>query len=430
METIDRVKQRTVLVASVAGAMVVALDGTVLLMAQPVLGRDLKASVGEVQWTSTAYLVMVASLLVMAGRLGDRYGHGRLLWIGGLGFGVASAGILVAPAIGWVIALRALQGIFAALLQPATLALLRIAYPPNRLRHAIGIRTSAIGAASAAGPLLGGVLVAHFGWRSVFAINLPIALLIVLTAASLKLPAPPTPRDQRVSLLGATLLAWPLAALVYTVAGLHDHGPAKTLQGLLVTALGVAAFAAYEWRTEQPFIPKPVAHSRPVMASMTLLLIVTSGLFGTLFLATFRLQQTLTPLATALRVLPMTIAMVICAPLAGIAVRRYAARRTAVAGTLFVALGIFLESTSTLGFALLGAGFAAVMVTATGTVVGDAPAGYAGAVGGIKQTAMNLGPALGIAIASSLTTGPTVVLAGITIVALIPAALLPTAGSR
>jgi MFS family permease len=421
--------------------MVVALDGTVLLIAQPALGKDLGASVGQVQWTSTAYLVMVASLLVMAGRLGDRYGHDRLLRIGALGFGAASAGLLAAPTIGWVITLRALQGIFAALLQPATLALLRIAYPPDRLRRAIGIRTSAIGVASAAGPLLGGVLVARFGWRSVFAINLPIALLVVLTAASLKLPTPATPRDQRVSLLGATLLAWPLAALVYTVAGLHEHGPAKTATGLGFTALGAAAFAAHERRTEQPFIPKPVAHSRPVMASMTLLLIISSGLFGTLFLATFRLQQTLTPLAAALRVLPMTVMMVIGAPLAGIAVRRYAARRTAVVGTLLVALGIFLELHSAVGFALLGAGFAAVMVTATGTVVGDAPSGYAGAVGGIKQTAMNLGPTLGIAIAGSLgaqavgSNSPgnhaaVVVLTAVTVAALIPAALLPTAGSR
>ncbi len=414
-----------VLVASVAGAMVVALDGTALLMAQPMLGRDLNASVGQVQWTSTAYLLMVASLLVMAGRLGDRYGHDRLLWIGALGFGAASAGILAAPTIGWVIALRALQGIFAALLQPATLALLRIAYPPDRLRRAIGIRTSAIGAASAAGPLLGGVLVAQFGWRSVFAINLPIALLIVVLAR--KLRTPPTTRDQRVSLLGAALLAWPLAGLVSAITG---HGPTETATGLGLTALGAAAFAAHERRTEQPFIPKPVAHSRPVMASMSLLLIVTSGLFGTLFLATFRLQQTLTPLAAALRVLPMTVMMVIGAPLAGIAVRRYAARRTAVAGTLLVALGIILEPHSTLGFALLGAGFAAVMVTATGTVVGDAPPGYAGAVGGIKQTAMNIGPTLGIAIASSLTTEAPVVLIALTVAALIPAALLPTGGSR
>ncbi|WP_198676294.1 MFS transporter [Kribbella monticola] len=441
-----------VLVASVVGAMVVALDGTVLLIAQPALGRELGASVAQVQWTSTAYLLMVASLLVMAGRLGDRYGHGRLLWVGSLGFGMASAGLLIAPTIGWVIALRVLQGVFAALLQPATLALLRIAYPPDRLRRAIGIRTSAIGVAAATGPVLGGVLVAHFGWRAVFAINLPVALLIVVLALLLRVPAPPAPRNRHISLIGATLLAWPLAALVYTVAGLHEHGSTQTIVGTLLVIVGAASFAFHEQRTVQPFIPTPVAHSRPVMASMCLLLIVTSGMFGALFVATFRLQQTLTPLATGLHVLPLTIVMVAGAPFAGNAVRRYGARRTAVGGTILVALGIAASPQSnvvgSLGFAVLGAGFAVVMVTATGTVVGDAPAGYAGVVGGIKQTAMNIGPILGIAVASSLTSAATeagvatrgaaaagattasAVLAAISLAALIPAALLPTAGSR
>ncbi|TDU88747.1 putative MFS family arabinose efflux permease [Kribbella voronezhensis] len=441
-----------VLVASVAGAMVVALDGTVLLLAQPVLGRELGASVAQVQWTSTAYLLMVASLLVLAGRLGDRYGHGRLLWVGSLGFGVVSAGLLVAPTIGWVIALRALQGIFAALLQPATLALLRIAYPPDRLRRAIGIRTSAIGLAAAAGPLLGGILVARFGWRAVFAINLPVALLIVVLALLLRVPAPAVPPDLRVNLLGATLLAWPLAALVYTVAGLQEHGSGETTIGTLLVIAGAASFVVHEHRTEQPFIPSSVAGSRPVMASMSLLLIVTSGMFGALFVATFRLQQTLTPLAAGLHVLPLTIVMVAGAPFAGNAVLRYGARWTAVAGTILVAVGIATSPQSnvigSLGFAVLGAGFAVVMVTATGTVVGDAPAGCAGVVGGIKQTAMNIGPTLGIAVASGLAdaaagagaatggaaaagaTAASAVLAAISLVALIPATLLPPAGSR
>ncbi|MGW7329744.1 MFS transporter, partial [Streptomyces sp. NPDC054840] len=119
-------RQRISLLVSVAGAMLVALDGTVLTVAQPSLRRDLGASVAQVQWTSTAYLLAVAAFLVVAGRLGDRYGHPRLLFVGVLGFAAASAGIVFAPGVGWVIALRAAQGVFGALLQPATLALLRL----------------------------------------------------------------------------------------------------------------------------------------------------------------------------------------------------------------------------------------------------------------------------------------------------------------
>jgi MFS family permease len=160
------VNPRLVLASSVTGAVVVAFDGTVLTIAQPTLQRALGASIGEVQWTSTGYLVAVASLLVFAGRLGDRYGHRRLHGIGMLGFGVTSAAIGLAPGVAWVIGLRVVQGVFGALLQPATLGTLRAAYPPDRLRGPIAVRTAAIGVAAAVGPLVGGVLVAGAGWRT------------------------------------------------------------------------------------------------------------------------------------------------------------------------------------------------------------------------------------------------------------------------
>ncbi|MGW2999930.1 MFS transporter, partial [Streptomyces sp. NPDC001155] len=142
--------RRWTLASSVAGAVVVALDGTVLTVAQPRLQRELGASLAEVQWTSTAYLVAVASLLVFAGRLGDRYGQRRVFALGLLGFGAASAGIGIAPGVSWVIGLRALQGVFGALLQPATLGMLRAAFPPDRLATPLAVRTAAIGLAAAA----------------------------------------------------------------------------------------------------------------------------------------------------------------------------------------------------------------------------------------------------------------------------------------
>ena len=167
---------------SVLGAMIVALDGTVLTIAQPTLRRDLDASLTEVQWTSTGYLIAVAGLLVFSGRLGDRFGHRRVFACGVLGFGAASAGIGFAPGVGWVIGLRVVQGVFGALLQPATLGMLRAAFPPDRLGMPIALRTSAIGVAVAAGPLVGGVLVAQLGWRAVFFLNVVPALVMGLLA--------------------------------------------------------------------------------------------------------------------------------------------------------------------------------------------------------------------------------------------------------
>ncbi|WP_405676956.1 MULTISPECIES: MFS transporter [unclassified Streptomyces] len=431
-------RRRLALAVSVSGAALVALDGTVLTVAQPSLRRGLGASVAEVQWTSTAYLLAVAAFLVVAGRLGDRYGHQRLLFTGVLGFAAASAGIAFAPGVGWVIALRAVQGVFGALLQPATLALLRLAYPPDRLATPIAVRTGAIGLAAAAGPLLGGVLVAQWGWRAVFAVNVPLALAIAVLTLAVRAPAPPRAEPGRLELTGAALLAASLAVFVHALVGVPAHGwtGTPTLLGFGGAAVLGILFLRRERRAALPLVPPAVARSRPVAASMALLLAVSAGLFGALFTATFRLQdvQGLDPLDTGLRVLPLTALMVAGAPVAGLASRRQGPRPTALTGTALVVLGIAMldaEPASALGFALLGAGFTTVMVTATGTVVGEAPAGYAGVVGGLKQTAANIGPALGIAVAAGagVTGSSPTALALLAAAGLLPASLLPGRGA-
>ncbi|MFD9164680.1 MFS transporter, partial [Streptomyces sp. NPDC059558] len=329
-------RQRISLLVSVTGAMLVALDGTVLTVAQPSLRRDLGASLAQVQWTSTAYLLAVAAFLVVAGRLGDRYGHSRLLLVGVLGFAAASAGIVFAPGVGWVIALRGAQGVFGALLQPATLALLRLAYPPDRLATPVAVRTSAIGAAAAAGPLLGGLLVAHWGWRAVFVINVPAALVIAALTLAVRAPAPPRAERGRLELTGAALLATAVAVFVHALVGVPEYGwsAAPTVIGFGAAAGLAALFVRRERRAAQPFVPHAVARSTAVTAAMGLLLVVSAGMFGALFTATFHLQDVegLDPLATGVRVLPLTAAMVVGAPVAGMALRRFGARRPARAG--------------------------------------------------------------------------------------------------
>ncbi|MGE7389005.1 MFS transporter [Streptomyces sp. NPDC004126] len=432
-------RERMALLAGAAGAMLVALDGTVLVVVQPALRRDLGAGVAQVQWTSTAYLLAVAAFLVVAGRLGDRYGHTRLLVTGVLGFAAASAGIALAPGVGWVIALRAVQGVFGALLQPATLALLRLAYPPERLGRAVAVRTAAIGAAAAAGPLVGGALVALLDWRAVFLLNVPAALLIAALALAVRVPAPEPPEPGRLGPAGPVLLAAALAAAVHALAGVPQDGwtAAPVLLGFAAAAGLGALFVRGERRAELPLVPAAVARSRPVAAAVALLLAVSAGMSGALFTATFLLQDVrgLSPLATGIRVLPLTALMVAGAPVAAAALRRYGPRLTALAGTALVVLGIAgLGGGGGVAFGVLGAGFAAVMVTATGTVVGEAPAGYAGVVGGLKQTAMNVGPSLGIAVAAGAGAGagaagaagpPLAALAALAALGLAAAPLLP-----
>ncbi|MFB6625142.1 MFS transporter [Streptomyces sp. NPDC056374] len=461
-------RRAPVLACSVVGAAVVALDGTVLTVAQPALQRDLHADIGQVQWTSTGYLVAVASLLVFAGRLGDRYGHRRVFALGALGFAAASTGIALAPGIGTVIALRVLQGVCGALLQPATLGMLRTAYPPDRLGTPIAVRTAAIGLAAAAGPLIGGALVSAYGWRSVFLLGVPPTLAIGLLALATRErptepnrshatnpsheqnPSHPSHEPSRsyaanpphepsrsgapgaryrtapaarpgsagglsaLDPVGALLLAVTLGLLVHGLVEAARPGGAPT--GLLAVAGAVATgvfLARHQRRAAQPLLPPELLRSVPVVAGLAVLLAASAALFGSLFVATYFLQdvQGLDPLGCALRVLPLAALMVLGAPLCPPLQRRFGPRRTATAGAALLTLGVLLLARldTTAGAAavgvsaaLLGAGFVTLMVTATSVVVHRAPEAHAGVAGGLQQTVMNIGPALGVATATLL----------------------------
>ncbi|MGW3199612.1 MFS transporter [Streptomyces sp. NPDC001118] len=396
--------RRWTLASSVAGAVVVALDGTVLTVAQPRLQRELGASLAEVQWTSTAYLVAVASLLVFAGRLGDRYGQRRVFALGLLGFGAASAGIGIAPGVSWVIGLRALQGVFGALLQPATLGMLRAAFPPDRLATPLAVRTAAIGLAAAAGPLVGGALVTALGWRAVFFVNVLPALGFGLPALLRPQRTPAGPRTP-LDVPGAVLLAVTLSCLVHAVTARPVSGA-----GLAVAAVTAAVLVRHERRTTSPLLSPAVVGSRAIGAALGVLVVVSAALFGALFVATYVLQRRLglDPLHSALRSLPLAVLMVASAALCPVLLRRFGARGTTTAATVLLALGVLVLSGATsapafgCAFALLGAGFGTVMVAATQVVVRRAEVAVAGVAGGLQQTALNVGPAVGVATASAL----------------------------
>ncbi|WP_432153750.1 MFS transporter [Streptomyces tricolor] len=424
------------LASSVAGAVVVALDGTALTVAQPSLHRELHATFAEVQWTSTAYLVAVASLLVFAGRLGDRYGQRRVFGLGMLGFGAASVGIGLAPGVGWVIGLRAVQGVFGALLQPATLGMLRAAYPADRLASPLAVRTGAIGLAAAAGPLVGGALVTGLGWRAVFFVNVLPALAFGLPALLRPEPGPapaPTPSARpSLDLPGAALLAVALAGLVYAVTARPVSGA-----GLALSLLAAALLVRHERRAASPLLPPEVIGSRAVGAALGILVAVSASLFGTLFLATYVLQRRLglDPFHSALCSLPLAVLMVLSAALCPALLHRYGARLTTAGATALLVLGVLVLSGATVpvalgcGFALLGAGFGTVMVAATQVIVRRAEVTVAGVAGGLQQTALNVGPAVGVAGATALLAagaGPALLaLAAVAALALPAARALP-----
>jgi MFS family permease len=425
-------RARLTLASSVVGAVIVAFDGTVLTIAQPDLQRDLDASFAEVQWTSTGYLIAVASLLVFCGRFGDRFGHHRVFAVGMLGFGAASAGIGLAPAVGWVIGLRIVQGVFGALAQPATLGMLRAAYPADRLRTPIAVRTAAIGLAAAVGPLLGGALVAGPGWRAVFFVNVLPALLFGGLALTVRGPRPAraVPLDVPGAVLLAVTLAGPVQALV--------AGPGWGWAAATAAVTGIV-FVRHERRTASPLLPPDVIRSAAVGSALGILVAASAALSGTLFVGTFLLQDTLglDPLDSALRSLPLAALMVAAALGCAVLLRRVGARRTAVAAMGVLALGVLVLSRATgtvalcTGFALLGAGFGTVMVAATHVVVREAAVESAGVAGGLQQTAMNIGPVLGVALATALlgldgSAGlPLIALAGLALAGAATGRMLP-----
>ncbi|MFF1447970.1 MFS transporter [Streptomyces sp. NPDC058274] len=405
--------RRVILASSVVGAAIVALDGTVLTVAQPTLRRELHASFAQIQWISTGYLIAVASLLVFAGRLGDRFGHQRVFALGVLGFGLASAGIGLAPDIGWVVGLRVIQGVFGALLQPATLGMLRAAFPPERLGMPIALRTSAIGLAAAAGPVVGGALVTALGWRAVFFLNIVPTLVLGVAALTVRGPERERAAAGRLDVPGACLLAAALACLVHTLVGTPSNRPAATVLGLLaVVALG-AVFVRHERRAASPLLPPDVRGSATLGAALGVLVAASAAMFGALFTGTYFLQDvlTLTPLQSSLRALPLAVMMVLGAPVSAVLMRRFGPRRTAVTGMALLTAGILvlsrLDQASTAvgigsGFLLLGAGFGAVMVTATAVIVRHASRESAGVASGLQQTAMNVGPTVGVAVATTM----------------------------
>src|SRR6516162_5017172 len=185
------------LLAVALGVMMVGLDGTIVAVANPAIQSRLHASLAGIQWVSNAYLLALAVSLIPAGKAGDRFGHKKVFLAGVAGFAASSAAIglsgSIAGSITLVIAFRAVQGVFGAMLQPTALALLRNTFPPQRLNGAIGVWGAVIGASTAAGPIVGGLLVQHIGWEACFYVNIPVGAAAVIMSLLVLRETPATP---------------------------------------------------------------------------------------------------------------------------------------------------------------------------------------------------------------------------------------------
>ncbi|MFJ8135932.1 MFS transporter [Streptomyces sp. NPDC096013] len=399
------------LITVAVGVMMVALDGTIVAIANPAIQKDLGASFADVQWITNGYFLALAVSLITAGKLGDRFGHRQTFLIGVTGFALASGAIGLSHSIAFVVTFRVLQGLFGALLMPAALGLLRATFPAEKLNMAIGLWGMVIGASTAGGPILGGVLVEHVNWQSVFFINVPVGAIALILGLLILRDHRAENAPRSFDILGIGLLSGAMFCLVWALikAPAWGWGSGTTWTFLAVSVVGFALFAFWEQRVAEPLIPLGLFRSVPLSAGVVLMVLMAIAFMGGLFFVTFYLQNVhgMSPIDAGLHLLPLTGMMIVGSPLAGAAITKLGPRIPLAGGMAATAIAMFGMSTldsntgsavMSIWFALLGLGLAPVMVGATEVIVGNAPMELSGVAGGLQQAAMQIGGSLGTAV--------------------------------
>ncbi len=407
-------QRRRILLVLCLSLLVVVIDNTILNTALPTLARVLHAGTSSLQWITDAYTLCFAALLVPAGALGDRYGR-RLSLLGGLTvFALGSTAAAFASGTGMLIGARVVMGLGAAFVMPATLSILNAVFPPKERPQAIAAWSAVAGVGIVVGPTLGGLLLSHFWWGSVFLINVPLVAL-ALIGVLMTVPETAEPGSHRLDILGAALVGGALFAIVDAIIEAPDHGwtSGMTIGG---AAAGVAALAAFVWwelRIEHPLIDLRVFAVRAFSASAAAVTVIFFALFGSLFVLTQYLQLVhgYSPLAAGVRALPFAIAMAAASPVSPILAKRFGTRVIIPAGMALMGLGLLDLSTAgvhtaylpiAIAIAVMGAGMGLVMAPASTTIMDTVPAHQAGAGSAINDTIREVGGALGVAIVGSL----------------------------
>jgi EmrB/QacA subfamily drug resistance transporter len=395
--------------------LIVSLDNTVLNVLLPTLVRKLHATTSDLQWIVDAYVLVFAGLLLVAGSLADRVGRKRTFLAGLLAFAAGSTWAAFSGSVGLLIAARASMGIGAALIMPSTLSIITNTFTEEGERQrALGIWSGTTGAGIALGPIVGGLLLAHFWWGSVFLINVPIALLGVAFAIPL-VPESRDPHAQRPDPGGALLSAAGLTLLVWAII----EAPTRGWSSALVLGAGgaglalLACFAVVEHASSHPMLDLSFFRKRRFTAAIVPVGLVTFGLFGALFVLTQFLQLKLgyTPLQAGVRTLPAAGAILIVAPLSALFVRRVGTKLAVAAGLSAVAGGLLQISGASAattyagilpGMILLGAGAGLAIPSATGSVMGSLPSEHTGVGSATNGTFLQVGGAFGVAVIGSL----------------------------
>jgi EmrB/QacA subfamily drug resistance transporter len=395
----------------------IMLDNTVVNVALPSIQRNLHASTSSLEWTVNAYTLSFAVLLVTGGRLGDLFGRRRVFLAGVVIFAGSSAAIGFSPSDTWLVGWRAVQGVGAALMMPATLSIISNAFPPSERGKAIGTWAGVSAMALAIGPVVGGFLVEKVSWQSIFFLNLPVAVGAVVIA----LFAVRESRDETVArtvdVPGVLTLTVGLGALVLAlVEGNSWHWTSSREVALYAIAVaGLTSFAVLERRRSEPMVDFRFFRSRTYLGANIVAFIVSFAMLAMFFFLALYMQNIrhYTPLQAGVRFLPSTLMIVMIAPIAGRLADRIGPRPLMTFGLLLVSGSLFWQSHLTVssaystllpGFIMMGIGMAFVMSPMSTAAMNAVDQAKAGVASGILSMSRMVGGTFGVAVLGALVS--------------------------
>ena len=396
--------------------LLVVVDNTIVNVALPTISRDLHASTEALQWVVDGYTLAFAGLLLVGGNLGDRLGRRRFLRLGLALFGLTSVAAAVAQTGGELIAARAAMGVSAALVYPATLAILNTVFTvPRERATAIGIWSAVSGLAVAIGPVSGGALLRHFSWSSVFYVNVPV-VVIALVAGRLLLPESRDPKAGRFDPVGAVASIAGITLLTWSIIEAPKYGwlSASTLGGIFGALVILAAFAAWEARRPDPMLDVRLFRNPRFSAASAAIALAFFGLFGFIFMITqyFQVVRGYDALGAGLATLPFAIVTATFSPVAMIVMKRVGTKAVVTAGLLLMSSGFVVAALTPVngsywtwivgGMALMASGLAFTSGPATEAIMGALPPAKAGAGSAVNDTTREVGGTLGVAIVGSV----------------------------
>ncbi|MFC4532618.1 MFS transporter [Sphaerisporangium dianthi] len=410
MSTITSSRRWWALGALVLSVLVIGLDLTVLNVALPTLATELGASTGDLQWIVVAYMVVFASLLLPAGALGDRFGRKRMLLAGLAAFGIASAVATYVGDAGWLIAMRALMGAGAAMIMPLSTSILPVIFPPHERARAIAAWTAGMALGLPLGPIVGGYLLDHFWWGSIFLINIP-AVAVAVVAVAFLIPESKDPSASRVDLPGGLLSMAGLGALVYGVIQAPQDGWGDPV--VLATVVGglalLALFAIVEARMRAPMLDPGLFRQRVFLWGAIGATFISLAMTGVLFVVPLYLQAVLgfDAFETGLRVVPMIGGLMAGGLTGERLLPRAGLRRLMTAGLVLLAAGLGMGATTGVSdgygwtaawLAIAGVGVGMAMVPAMDGVLATLPEDRTGSGSGALQALRQVGSAVGVAL--------------------------------